>query len=390
MSTLEENFKRDLRIFYKNEKAAQSIIALIRYANREDCKTDWITLDLLLNDVITSLSDPEVKIKYYGRTTQMDNIVFDMKYELEDKYYNKVDNNMLPSTLYSMNQIIDEYNIAKILNEIIKKGYPVEKMITWVNEFLSSSMDLDDRVYFCLDILKGDYIGLRSLLKYNETPTLLISDENKANRKKKVIEYMRSSPWVNRELVEIESAYGLVMCNENYKLDFSSPEAVKRAIEIYAENKQYSESIYDLMNSERYKETATKAQKDEDILNMLSNVDIRYIDHYARFLKLDFDPEILLIIAGLMRDNWNSIENAEAKRDFIYKYFLSRKAKDEEEYNNRLLYANKFLEIVNDEKTKQANEAKLKQGAQDRLIKVLSKTLNKVQNTSIGSINKNK
>ena len=388
MNTIEENFRRDLEVFYKNEKAAQSIIALIRYANREDCKSDWITLDLILNDVITSLSDRDVKIRYRGRTTRMDNKLFDMKYALEDKYYSKVDKSLFPSTRYRMYQEKDEYNVADILNEIIKKGYPADKMIIWVNEFLCSTMDIDDRVCFCLDIFKGDYIGLGSILRHNETPTLLISDEYKAKRKKSAIEDMRESAWANAELVETESACGLVMCNEKYKLDFSSHESVKKAIEIYAENKQYSESIYDLMNSKRYKETATKAQKDEDILNMLSNVDIRYIDHYARFFKLDFDPEILLIVAGLMRDNWNSIENNEQKRDFIYKYFLSKPVKDEEEYNNRLLYANKFLEIVNDEEVRQTKEISERKNAQDKLVSVLNKTLRKTLNKPVGNIYK--
>ena len=142
------------------------------------------------------------------------------------------------------------------------------------------------------------------------------------------------------------------------------------------------------MNSKRYKETATKTQKDEDILNMLSSVDIRYIDHYAHFFELDFDPEILLIVAGLMRDNWNSIEKNEEKRDFIYKCFLSKPVKDEEEYNNRLLYANKFLEIVNDEEIRQAKEISERKNAQDKLVSVLNNTLRKTLNNPVGNIYK--
>lgn len=388
MSTIEENFRRDLEVFYKNEKAAQSIIALMRYANRENCETDWITLDLILNDVITSLSDINVKIRYRGRTTQMDNKLFDMKLGLEDKYFGKVDKSLLPSTRYRMYQEIDEYNVTDMLNEIVKKGYPADKMITWVNEFLSSTMDIHDRVCFCLDLIKGDYIGLRSILRYKETPTLLMSDENKTNRKNSVIEYMRENAWTNTELVEAEQARGLVTCNQIYKLDFSSHESVKKAIEIYEKEREDSESIYDLMNSKRYKETATKTQKDEDILNMLSSVDIRYIDHYAHFFELDFDPEILLIVAGLMRDNWNSIEKNEEKRDFIYKCFLSKPVKDEEEYNNRLLYANKFLEIVNDEEIRQAKEISERKNAQDKLVSVLNNTLRKTLNNPVGNIYK--
>ena len=230
MSTIEENFRRDLEVFYKNEKAAQSIIALMRYANRENCETDWITLDLILNDVITSLSDINVKIRYRGRTTQMDNKLFDMKLGLEDKYFGKVDKSLLPSTRYRMYQEIDEYNVTDMLNEIVKKGYPADKMITWVNEFLSSTMDIHDRVCFCLDLIKGDYIGLRSILRYKETPTLLMSDENKTNRKNSVIEYMRENAWTNTELVEAEQARGLVTCNQIYKLDFSSHESVKKQL----------------------------------------------------------------------------------------------------------------------------------------------------------------
>ena len=386
MNTIEENFKRDLQKYYKNEKAAKSIIALMRYANREDCKNDWITLDVIMEDVITSLADPEVKIDYSGKTTHVDNQLIDLMDKLYDKYYNKVDKNMFPRNRYRMYQTQNEYNVADMLNEIIKKGYPADKMLEWINEILSSKMSLEERAYFCLDVLKGDYFSFRRILKNYDNSNLLLNDSYKKQKKANLIKYMCEMPWIREKLVEIEGAVELVYCNERYNIDLSSPDVIKRAIEIYEEERCNSESILELMKSPRYQKEATLEEKNDDILNMLSNIDIRYIDHYVRFLDLEFDPEVLLIIAGLIRDNWNSIENPEAKCDFVYTYFLNKQVKDKKEYRKRLVYAKKFLEIVNDEETRQIKEAQERTKAQDNLIRVLSKTLTKSQNKTIGEI----
>ena len=71
MNTIREDFKRDSEVYYKNIKAAKSIISLKRYLNRDDCKNDWVTLDVLMEDIVNSLSDFDVRFGYSGKINRL-------------------------------------------------------------------------------------------------------------------------------------------------------------------------------------------------------------------------------------------------------------------------------------------------------------------------------
>ena len=66
-NSLKDEYKKDLEIYYKNVKAAKAVMALMRFSKRDDCANDWVTLDLIMQDIVTSLSDPEVKVDYCGK-----------------------------------------------------------------------------------------------------------------------------------------------------------------------------------------------------------------------------------------------------------------------------------------------------------------------------------
>ena len=393
MNTIQEDFKRDLEVYYKNIKAAKSIISLKRYSNRDNCKDDWVTLDVLMEDIINSLSDYDVRFGYSGKINRLNDKLEYLREEIEDKYTDLTDDFELPSRSYHLYDEDNDYNVANMLSEIARKGGPRERIVEWSREFLSSCfstyMDLGTKVEFLVDLVASGPFGLYELVNYEDAPSMLPYSKDKQYKLYHLVKYMKEEPWVNSYLVEKLGTELLTSCNYYHHMDFSSPTSVKKAIKLYEEGRENSDNIYQMMQSPNYKDNTTLEEKTEDILNILKMQDIRRIDWKTKFLLLECDPEVFLIIAGLIRDNWNSIEDNESLRDYFYERFVyKRTATNRDEYRKQMVCAKKFLEIVNDAQTRDANEAKNRYEAQNKLIKVLSKTLEKTQNNTIGNINK--
>ena len=385
MSTIMEEYKKEVETYCKNERAAKAIVALKRYAKKGREKYDVATLDVLLGNIVELLSDPDVKIGYKGDIINLNYLISDMNTNIYGKYNGKIERSLMPKHMTALYEDDSYYNLANILNEIIDNGGSYEDVISWINELLCSNMNIEKRLNFLLDLMKRRYIGLDNTICSKFAPGKLPHSQEKDIRKEELKNYIQSTPWINEKIVETIGADGILRYIEDGVIDLSSPETVKKAIELVKQHKSRSKDVYELMKSLRYQNNVSEEQKNDDILNIFAQADIRYIDYYTCFLEFDFDPEIMLIIAGLMRDNWNSIERPESLRDHLYKYFFEKQLDSRDDYEE---YGKKFLEIVNDRETGAINETKARKDAQNRLIRVLTRTLNKTQEQPIGKISK--
>ena len=385
METLEEQYKKDLNIYLLNEDAAYSILALTRYASTEKCCYKWKRVDELIQNVIKYLSNKDVVFKYKGDMEDLDKKTIHLKLDLYDNYGDLIKNSKIPDVIRLHLDDRDEYNLADIFYELIEKYCPKDRIREYMLEVLCSKMDINDRANFCIDLIKHNYRKLTEILMIEQIPTIIPSTY-KMKRKEKLIQYMQDNPEINEKLVETVGTMRLLKRNFFQSIDFSSPATVKKAIEIFEKEMVGVLPIYELMQSPKYKNNTTLEQKSDDLLNILANIDIRYINHYTYLFNLEYDPEVLLIIASILRDNWNSIDDNENKRDDIINNFLSRSVTTRDEYRKRLVYAKRFLKIVNDEKARKINEANKREELQCKLSNVLTRTLDKAQNQKIKNI----
>ncbi len=392
MSTIMEEYKKEVEAYCKNERAAKAIFALKRYAKKGREKYDVATLDVLLENIVELLSDPDVKIGYKGDIINLNYLISDMNTNIYGKYNGKIERSLMPKHMPTLYEDDSYYNLANILNEIIDNGGSYEDVICWINELLCSNMNIEKKSNFLLDLMKRRYIGLDNTVCSKFAPGKLPHSQEKDIRKEELKNYIQSTPWVNEKLVEIIGADGILRYIEDGVIDLSSPATVKKAISLKNDktvetNYNYHE-IYELMRRPRYQKNATIDQKNDDILNLLANIDITRIDRFSYLLELDFDPEIMLIIGGLIRDNWSSIENAQEVSEYLYNEFVNKNSHGIDNYEKNIEYGKKFLNIVYDEQTRKESEAKARKESQEKLVRVLTRVLNKTQEQKIGNINK--